>query len=85
MVLGKERRRLIAKREENRGWLSWVGYFGVVGWSVALPTAGGTLLGWWIDGRWPSDRSWALMLMAAGLVIGCVVAWRWLHQEGGFR
>ena len=68
VVSEKERRRLLAKREEHKRWLSW-----------------GTLVGFWIDRRWPSERSWTLILLAAGLVVGCVVAWRWLHQEGGFK
>ena len=48
---------------------------------MAVPTIGGAMLGLWLDGRHPGGRSWTLMLLVAGLVIGCANAWRWVTQQ----
>ncbi len=58
-----------------------LGLFGIVGWTVALPSVLGAVLGVWIDRRWPSQHSWTLALLIAGLVLGCVTAWQWLQQQ----
>jgi ATP synthase protein I len=54
---------------------------GLIGWSVAVPTVGGILLGLWLDSRHPGSRSWTLILLAAGLVTGCANAWHWVTQQ----
>jgi len=55
--------------------------FGAIGWSVALPTVLGALLGLWLDRIAPQDFSWTLALMLAGLVLGAIVAWEWVAME----
>ena len=77
----KERRRLKARREGEREISFWLGMFGLVGWSVALPTVLFTAVGVWIDRRYPSDYSWTLMLLFIGTVIGCLNAWYWIRKE----
>lgn len=77
----KERRRLKARREGERDVTFWLGMFGLVGWSVALPTVLLTALGAWIDSRYPSRYSWTLMLLFVGIVIGCLNAWYWIQKE----
>lgn len=74
----KVARRLRARRRER---LPWLGAYGVVGWSIVLPTLAGIACGVWIDTRWPSRVSWTLMLIAAGLAVGCWNAWRWVTLE----
>lgn len=59
-----------------------LGMFGVVGWSVAIPTLIGTALGIWIDHTWPSQFSWTLMLLIAGVMAGCLNAWYWVRKGG---
>lgn len=82
-VGNKARRRFRAIRErENPVWF-WLGMFGLVGWSVAVPTVAGVLLGWWLDRRYPGGVSWSLNLLFVGLAIGCWNAWHWLSREGG--
>lgn len=77
----KEARRLRARaRKHGTGWLA-LGLYGVVGWSIVLPTLGGIALGVWIDNTWPSRYSWTLMLLVIGLVVGCWNAWRWVALE----
>ena len=80
-VGAKERRRLRARaRRENVVWFG-LGTFGVVGWSVAIPTIALTLLGVYLDAHYPASWSYTLMLLFAGVVIGCLNAWYWVDQE----
>lgn len=77
----KETRRLRARRRKDRApWIA-LGLYGVVGWSIVLPTLAGIALGVWIDATWPSRYSWTLMLLALGLCVGCWNAWRWVSLE----
>ena len=67
------------KRKESV-WMS-IGMFGLIGWSVAVPTLLGTFLGWWLDKRFPGKQSWTLTFLLIGLIVGCVIAWHWLSGE----
>lgn len=80
-VGGKATRKLRARRADRPSIWFGLGLFGVVGWSVALPTVLGALLGLWLDRRWPSGHSWTLTLLATGLTLGCASAWRWLQKQ----
>jgi ATP synthase protein I len=62
---------------------AWLGLFGVIGWSVAIPTLAGVAAGIWLDARVESRISWTLTLMLVGVLIGCLTAWRWTRQETG--
>ena len=57
-VAAKEARKLKARREANRDVWFGLGMFGLVGWSVAIPTLLGVAIGIWIDVTWPSRFSW---------------------------
>lgn len=81
----KERRRLRARRSGDRSVWFGLGMFGVIGWSVAVPTVLGIGLGLWVDSRFETQRSWTLMLMVAGLAVGCLNAWAWVSREGASR
>jgi ATP synthase protein I len=74
-------RKLKAQREGAQNALSGFGMFGVIGWSVAVPTVLGALLGVWWDKHHPGSRSWTLALLVAGLAIGCANAWYWVAQQ----
>ncbi|MEE4119890.1 MAG: AtpZ/AtpI family protein [Paracoccaceae bacterium] len=69
------------KRRRDSPWYG-LGMFGLVGWSVAVPTVAGTALGIWIDGRWPGEVSWTLTLLVGGAILGALNAWYWVQQEG---
>ena len=77
----KEDRKLQARQRKHEGIWFGVGMFGLVGWSVVLPTLVGVALGIWIDTTWPSRYSWTLMLLFAGVVAGCLNAWYWVKRE----
>ena len=80
-VEAKEARKLRARRVRHQGVWFGLGMFGLVGWSVALPTVIGVAVGLWIDTMWPSQYSWTLMLLFIGVVLGCVNAWFWVSRE----
>ena len=80
-VARKAARRARAEREGDKSiWFS-LGLFGLVGWSVAIPTLLGLALGIWIDARWPGRVSWTLTLLFVGIVLGCANAWYWVTEE----
>ncbi len=83
------RRRLAARRSrflrarqqgERPAWFG-LGMFGLVGWSVAIPTVSLTALGLWVDRRWHGPYSWTLMLLVIGIALGCLNAWFWVSRE----
>ena len=80
-VNAKSRRRVQAQREGDRSLWAGLGLFGMVGWSVMVPTLAGIALGVWIDQRWPSPYSWTLMLLLVGIALGCWSAWYWIQKE----
>ena len=77
----KERRKIKARRERQRSPWFWAGMFGLVGWSVAVPTAVGVYLGIKLDQWYPGQFSWPLTGVVVGITIGCLNAWLWIKRE----
>lgn len=77
----KERRKVRARRRRGYTLLFGMGMFGLVGWSVAVPTLAGLALGLWLDERAPTTFSWTLTLLLAGVIVGCLNAWYWVARE----
>lgn len=79
----REREVRMLKGKQQAPGTIWSGFavFGLIGWSVVIPTLGGVMLGLWLDGAYPSKHSWTLTLLAAGLFVGCFNAWRWISEE----
>ncbi|MFP4055678.1 MAG: AtpZ/AtpI family protein [Candidatus Brocadiia bacterium] len=77
----KETRKMRARRETHRTIWFGLGMFGLVGWSVAIPTIIGVALGIWLDATWPGPYSWTLMLLILGVALGCLNAWLWVSRE----
>ena len=77
----KEERRIGARALKGTGMLAWFGVFGIVGWSVAVPLLLGIALGKWLDGIIHKQYSFTLMLMFAGLAVGCLNAWFWVKKS----
>jgi len=80
-VDAKERRKLEARRSKDDSVLFGFGMFGLVGWSVAIPTLIATALGVWIDSQYPGPHSWTLMLLIIGVIAGCLNAWFWVTRQ----
>lgn len=73
------------QRADERSVWFWFGMFGMVGWSVAVPTVVFTAVGIWLDRSWPGRVSWTLTLLFAGIATGCVTAWYWVRHESEDR
>ena len=80
-VARKERGKIKARQEKDKSLMFGFGMFGLVGWSVAIPTIIGVALGVWIDETWPGRYSWTLMGLFIGIVGGCLNAWYWVKRE----
>ncbi len=80
-IASRAARKLRAQRAGAQGAWFGLGMLGVIGWSVAVPTLLGALLGAWLDGRHHGSHSWTLALLVAGLVIGCTNAGYWVARQ----
>ena len=82
-VTDKEARMMRARKRKERSIWFGLGSFGMIGWSIVVPTLIGIFLGIWLDRIFPGRFSWTLMLFLGGLGLGCYNAWRWLFFESG--
>lgn len=82
-VGAKENRKIKSRAEGDRGVWFGLGMFGLVGWSVAIPTLIGTALGVWLDKHYHGQYSWTLMGLFIGIAAGCLNAWYWVKRESG--
>lgn len=80
-VTEKANRMINAQRENKRSAWSGLGLFGIVGWSVSVPTLAGVAFGIWLDNKYPQNISWTLSFLIIGLALGCIVAWNWIDKE----
>ncbi len=74
-------RKIKARQHSDTGVWFGLGMMGLIGWSVVVPTLAGAAVGMWLDHRFPGGQSWTLMLLVAGLLIGCFNAWMWVSKE----
>lgn len=77
----KETRKLKHQRKAVKNIWFGLGMFGLIGWSVTIPTLFGIMLGLWLDKNHPGTQAWTLNLMIVGLIIGCWNAWHWVSKE----
>ncbi|MGM0587174.1 MAG: AtpZ/AtpI family protein [Bacteroidota bacterium] len=77
----KEQRKMKARREKKKDLWYGLGMFGLVGWSVSIPTLLFLALGIWIDTHYQASYSWTLMLLVVGIAAGCFNAWYWVSKE----
>ena len=80
-IEGKQRRKIKARKNHDRGIWFGLGMIGTVGWAIVLPTLLGLALGIWIDRTWPSVISWRLVLMIVGVIVGSFNAFWWVLRE----
>jgi ATP synthase protein I len=62
--------------------LRGISTFGMIGWSIALPTVGGAFVGLWLEKIAPQKFSWTVALILGGIVLGSAIAWAWIDKEG---
>jgi ATP synthase protein I len=58
-----------------------MGMFGLVGWTVAVPTLLGLAFGAFLDGRIDSSVSFTITFLVVGAAIGASMAWYWIRRE----
>ena len=75
------KRKMKARKEKHHSVWFGLGTFGLIGWSIVIPTVAGIALGLWIDKHWPSHVSWTLTMLLVGVALGCFNAWRWIGKE----
>lgn len=80
-IARKEKRKLHAKRVNSESAWAGLGMFGMIGWSIAIPTLLGAALGIWLDKHYPETFSWVLSFLMIGLITGCIIAWYWVDKE----
>lgn len=71
-----------ARNEPGVSPLRGLGAFGIIGWSIAVPTVGGAFLGLWLNKVAPQNFSWPIALILGGVVVGGIIAWGWIEKEG---
>ncbi len=80
-VARKELRKLKGRRDRGHGIWYGLGMFGLVGWSIAVPTLIGVAIGVWIDRKWTPGFSCTLTGLSVGVAAGCAIAWYWVKRE----
>ncbi len=79
----KDTSKKIKAQKEGKEILFGLGLFGIVGWSIAIPTLIGIAIGVQFDKMFDSNFSWTLTLLFAGIVMGCFNAWYWVKEKSG--
>lgn len=84
--IGNRARRMKQARDDpGPSPLRGIGTFGMIGWSIAVPSVGGVFLGLWLDRVAPQAFSWTIALLLGGVVLGALIAWSWIGKEGDGR
>jgi ATP synthase protein I len=80
-IARKEKRKLQAQKVSSGTVWAGLGMFGMIGWSVSIPTLLGAALGIWLDKKHSQSFSWTLSLLLVGLIAGCAIAWFWVAKD----
>lgn len=78
----RQRRRLErAQRESRRSIGQDLAQAGVIGWTIVIATLLGIFAGRWLDRRFGTGVVWTLVLLVAGVLLGCALAWQRLNRS----
>jgi ATP synthase protein I len=80
-VRTRQERRARFEREGERSIGQNLAMIGALGWTIVLPTLIGIFAGRWLDRQFNMGIFWTLALLAAGLALGCTLAWKRMHSE----
>jgi ATP synthase protein I len=80
-VSKKSLRKQVAQHNVARNPWFGLGLFGLIGWSVVIPTLAGIWIGLILDKRFSGSISWTLTLLLGGLLLGCFNAAHWVRTE----
>ena len=81
----EERKRRARERKKHESVWFGLGMFGLVGWSVAIPTLIFLAIGVWMDSAVDDRISWTLTGLVVGVALGCLNAWYWVKRESSRR
>lgn len=70
------------RRERERSIGENLAIAGTVGWLIVVPALLGAIAGRWLDRRFNTGVTFSAGLLILGVVIGCVLAWRAVRQQG---
>ena len=76
-----ESEKKIRSRKEGDQILFGLGAFGIVGWSIAVPTVALTFLGLYFDRISTTEISWTITMMLAGLGIENILIDSWTSHN----
>lgn len=79
-IRGDVEKKIKAKAEQDEIMFG-LGVFGIIGWSISIPTLAGIFLGIYLDDQYAMGFSWTLTLLFIGVIIGCLNAWYWIKQK----
>ncbi|MBU2544637.1 AtpZ/AtpI family protein [Patescibacteria group bacterium] len=57
------------RKVDSRGTWYYLGFIGEIGFTIALPIAGGALIGRYVDARWATYPKATLSLLFVGIVV----------------
>ena len=77
----KDANKKIKSKRDGKEVMFGLGFFGIVGWSIAIPTLLAIALGVYLDKKFDSNFSWTLTLIFAGVIIGALNTWHWLNEN----
>lgn len=77
----KDSAKKMKAKEEGSEVMFGLGLFGIVGWSIAIPTVLGIALGVFLDNRFTQSFSWTITLLFAGVILGAFNAWHWVKEK----
>ena len=80
----KDSAKKIKSKEEGSEVIFGLGLFGIIGWSVAIPTLLGIALGVFLDRKFSQSFSWTLTLLFVGVILGAFNAWYWIKEKTGY-
>ncbi|QRN85895.1 AtpZ/AtpI family protein [Clostridia bacterium] len=80
-IIDAQAQKKIKSKNEGSEVLFGLGLFGIIGWSITIPTIAGIALGVFLDKRFQAGISWTLTLLFVGIVIGCLNAWHWIKEK----
>jgi ATP synthase protein I len=77
----KESKKKIKSKKEGNEIMFGLGLFGIVGWSIAVPTILGIAIGIFLDSRFTQSFSWTITLLFGGVILGSFNAWYWIKEK----
>lgn len=80
-VSEKEELKLKAQRQKKDSVWQGFSVFGIIGWSVAVPTVLFVLIGVMLDEKYTGRQSYTLSMLGIGLLLGCINAWFWVNRK----